>query len=131
MFCGGGAPDVSKECGSFIFRVQCSLDVEGLTVPRNVGNLLPKDKASRPAKLESSRAPLREPQISNFSMCSIITFFTDIYGHSLNVVNEVKRNFFARNSEVLTRVRLNISILKTGTICESAILSYDPCIREI
>jgi hypothetical protein len=31
----------------------------------------------------------------------------------------------------VTRVRLNISILKTGTICESAILSYDPCMREI
>ena len=63
-------------------------------------------------------------------MRSIITFFIDIYSHSLNV-NEVKHHFFAGNCEVLTRVRLNIFILKTGKICESAILSYDRCMREI
>jgi hypothetical protein len=36
--CGGGSPDVSKECIAFTFGVKCSIDVKGLTVPRNVGN---------------------------------------------------------------------------------------------
>lgn len=89
-----GVPDVSKECSYSIFRIKWSLYVEGLTISRNAGNLLPKDTASRPARFESSGTPLREPRISNFSMYFIFTFFTDIYSHSLTVVNEVKHHFF-------------------------------------
>jgi hypothetical protein len=59
-------PDVSKIITAFIFRFKHSklvLADKGIVIPLNVKNYLFKDTVAHPRSLESSAAPLYEPQI--------------------------------------------------------------------